>query len=51
VGIEVGQLLLPSRFPSTADVLLNSGGAALGAAAVAALSRMRGRRAIGEVDP
>jgi glycopeptide antibiotics resistance protein len=35
VGIEAAQLFLPSRFPSTADVLLNTIGAFLSAWAVA----------------
>lgn len=37
-AIEAAQLFLPSRFPSTADVLLNTLGAWLGAAAAAALA-------------
>jgi glycopeptide antibiotics resistance protein len=36
LGVEIGQLFLPSRFPSTADVALNTLGAWLGAAIVAA---------------
>jgi VanZ family protein len=38
-GIEAAQLFLPSRFPSTADVLLNTLGAWLGAAVAAAVAR------------
>jgi glycopeptide antibiotics resistance protein len=52
--VETAQLFLPSRFPSTADVLLNTLGAWLGAAVVAALARRErgageGRRSGGPV--
>jgi glycopeptide antibiotics resistance protein len=44
-SIEAAQLLLPSRFPSTADVLLNAAGAWLGAmAAGGALESSRAGR-------
>jgi glycopeptide antibiotics resistance protein len=39
VTVETAQLFLPSRFPSTADVLLNTLGAWLGASVVAAVAR------------
>ena len=44
LAVETAQAFLPSRFPSSADVLLNTLGAFLGA--VAAI-RLRGRRAAG----
>lgn len=47
-SIELAQLFLPSRFPSTADLLLNTGGAWLGAVLVGRVAQNvdlpRGRR-------
>lgn len=43
--IETVQIVLPGRFPTVQDVVANTLGAGLGAAAIAALGALRRRRA------
>lgn len=44
-AIETTQIALPGRYPTAADVVANTAGAALGAAAVVATRAWRARRA------